>query len=637
MCGIAGVVAAPGTGGPWIRPAAARMGEALDHRGPDDSGVWTGAENELALAHARLAVLDRAGGAQPMGAHGCWVVFNGEIYNHHGLRTRLEGRGHRFRSRSDTEVLLRAYLEWGPGVVDRLDGMFAFGLWDASSRQLWLGRDRAGKKPLFYARTADAFWFASEIKALLAGGVPARPSAGALPLYLTYGYVPTPGTFYEGIRHIPPGTLAAVDVRPGAPALNYTERRYWQLRFQGEDMGRDEVVDGVRRRFQEAVERRLESDVPLGAFLSGGIDSTLVVGMMSRLTDRPVQTFSIGFDDDARFDETRYARLAAEAFGTEHTEFRIRGEPIELLDELVRAHDQPFGDSSAIPTHIVSRLTRSRVTVALTGDGGDELFAGYLRLYWGAAAERIPGWACRGAARAASFMPGSQDVRSLPNRARRFLGAAALPMEKRLLQWIGIFPGSLEGLVRPAVLAQADEDRRLEPFRTALERARGGSPLDRALQLNFDTYLLDDLLPKIDRCAMANSLELRSPFLDTALMSFAARIPDRYRAPRGSLKWALRRSFKDLLPAPILNRGKMGFGVPLGTWFRNGWRPVLEERVLGADSPLWDWMEPDPVRALVRDHLSGTVDHGHRLWSLLTLDRWLRLQSPSIERVETHV
>ncbi|MDH3223541.1 MAG: asparagine synthase (glutamine-hydrolyzing), partial [Gemmatimonadota bacterium] len=309
----------------------ARMARTLEHRGPDDLGVWVSGDNRVGLAHTRLSIIDRAGGPQPMEAEGCVLVFNGEIYNHGTLRGQLSDRGHAFVSRSDTEVLLRAYLEWGQGAVDRLDGMFAFGLWDSKREILVLGRDRAGKKPLFYGRAGGRLWFASEIKGLAAGGMPCRVSPGALPAYLTYGYVPNPATFYEGVRHLPPGTVARVDLRVGRPIRAPVERRYWQLEFRGEDMSRREVLEGIRSRFVAAVDRRMESDVPLGAFLSGGIDSTLVVGVMSRLVQRPVQTFSIGFADDPAYDETHYARLASQAFGTEHTEFRIRQEPIELV------------------------------------------------------------------------------------------------------------------------------------------------------------------------------------------------------------------------------------------------------------------------------------------------------------------
>lgn len=643
MCGIAGILTGS-EGGPARAPMAGsalrervtHMARALRHRGPDDVETWVDPSARLALGHTRLRVVDPHGGAQPMEASGCVLVFNGEIYNHRSLRGRLEDRGHRFRSRSDTEVILRAYLEWGHGAVDRLEGMFAFGLWDSHRRSLLLARDRAGQKPLFYGMDHDRLWFASEIKSLAAGGLVLRASHRRLSQYLTYGYVPTPHTFYDNVRHLPPGTLAVADLDREAGLRPPVERRYWQLEFRGEDLSREEVLDGVRSRFVAGVERRLEADVPLGAFLSGGIDSTLVVAVATRLLDRPLETFSIGFADDVAYDETGFARLAAGACGSRHTEFKIRDQPIALVDELVRLHDQPFGDSSAVPTYVVSRLTRERVTVALSGDGGDELFAGYLRLYWGARAESIPPWVLAGARGAVRLLPPGGGPRGLRSRAERFLRAADLPMDRRMLRWIGFFPDGPAQMLRPQIRSGLSEDERLHPFRVPLERASGGSALDQVLQLNFETYLLDDLLTKVDRCSMAHGLEVRSPFLDTALMSFAARIPDRYRAPGGRLKWALRTAFKDLLPDPILKRGKMGFGIPLDRWLREGWRPALEEGLLGTDSPVWDWLEPDPVRRLVRAHLSGREDHGHRLWALLTLERWMR-QSTVTQRVELHV
>ncbi|NNM34771.1 MAG: asparagine synthase (glutamine-hydrolyzing) [Gemmatimonadetes bacterium] len=642
MCGIAGVLTASRRG--WSGPSecrearerVTRMARAIRHRGPDDIGTWIDESGRVALGHTRLRVVDLDGGAQPMEAEGCVLVFNGEIYNHGSLRGQLEDRGHAFRSRSDTEVVLRSYLEWGQGAVDRFEGMFAFGLWDSERQALVLARDRAGQKPLFYGMGHGRLWFASEIKALVAGGLSPRLSPQRLPQYLTYGYVPTPYTFYDNVRHLPPGTVAVTGLGRDGGFQRPVERRYWQLRFHGEDLSRQEVLEGVRSRFVTAVERRLEADVPLGAFLSGGLDSTLVVAVAARLLDRPLETFSIGFADDAAYDETDFARLASGACGSRHTEFKIRDEPISLVDELVRLHDQPFGDSSAVPTYIVSRLTRDRVTVALSGDGGDELFAGYLRLFWGAQAESMPRWMLAGARSAIGMLPPSGGPRGLRARAERFLRAADLPMDRRVLRWIGFFTEGLNELVRPQIRSGLSEDELLHPFRVPLARAAGGTALDRILQLNFETYLVDDLLTKVDRCSMAHGLEVRSPFLDSALMSFAARIPDRYRAPRGRLKWALRHAFKDLLPDPILKRGKMGFGIPLDRWFREGWRPALEAGLMGTDSPLWDWLEPDPVRRLVQGHLSGRVDHGHRLWALLTLDRWMR-QSAVTQRVETHV
>ena len=642
MCGIAGYLRSPGrpTGEDWagrdLEARAEAMARALRHRGPDEVGTWADEQYGVAFGHSRLRVVDPQGGRQPMEAEGRVLVFNGEVYNHRSLRGQLEDRGHGFRSRSDTEVVLRAYLEWGHGAVDRLEGMFAFGLWDPVRRSLVLARDRAGQKPLFYGLDRGGLWFGSEIKALFAGGLSPRLSSARLPEYLTYGYVPTPRTFYDGVRHLPPGTVGVVDLADGQGLCAPVERRYWQIRFKGEDLSRQEVLDGVRSRFVAAVERRLEADVPLGAFLSGGIDSTLVVAVASRLLDRPLETFSIGFADDAAYDETRYARLAAAACGSKHTEFKIGEEPVALVDELVRLHDQPFGDSSAVPTYIVSRMTKERVTVALSGDGGDELFAGYLRLFWGARAETIPSWLIAGARRGLGFLPAGGGPRSLRARGERFLRAADLPMDQRMLRWIGLFTDGLGPMLRPNLRAGLSEDEVLHPFRVPLARAADGTALDRILQLNFETYLLDDLLPKVDRCSMAHGLEVRSPFLDTALMSFAGRIPDRYRAPGGRLKWVLRAAFKDLLPDPILKRGKMGFGIPLGRWLREGWRPAVEQGLLGTDSPLWNWLEPDPIRRLAQDHLSGQSDHGHRLWALLTLDRWMR-QSAVTQRAEIHV
>ncbi len=353
---------------------------------------------------------------------------------------------------------------------------------------------------------------------------------------------------------------------------------------------------------------------------------------MSRLASTPVRTFSIGFADDTRYDETSYARVAAEAFGTDHTEFRVEAGSVELLDELVAAYDQPFGDSSAIPTYVVSRLTRDAVTVALTGDGGDELFAGYLRLQWGAVAERLPRALTGLAGRMVRLMPHAADFRSLRRRAGRFLEAAALPTDERMLRWIGFFSAELDELLRPELKEGLTPDRLLSSFREPLGRSRGKSPLSRLLQLNFDTYLLDDLLVKSDRTSMACGLELRSPFLDTQLMEFAARLPDSYRVRRGRSKWILAQAFGDLLPPPILTRSKMGFGVPLAQWFRTSWRPLLEKELLGADSALWDWLEPDPVRTMARDHLNGRADHGHRLWALLTLDKWLRREGDQPSR-----
>jgi len=548
------------------------------------------------------------------------VVFNGEIYNFRELRAELERAGHRFRSRSDTEVIAHGYEEWGEGVCRRLDGMFAFALWDEALHRLLLARDRAGKKPLFVYEGEARILFASEIKAILA-----RPRVDdtldprAIPLYLAYGYVPTPGTFYRRIRKLPPATWMVLEADGSR-----REESFWHLDFSPVDIAPQEAVLRVRDVMRAAVERRLISDVPLGAFLSGGIDSTIIVGLMSELMDQPVRTFSIGMADDPTYDETEYARLASRRFGTEHTEFVVEAHQVELIDELVDGYDEPFGDSSGIPTHIVSRLTREHVTVALTGDGGDELFAGYARFQGAVLAERIPRWLVSAGDAVGRRLPHNPDFRSFSRRLSRFFAAAALPGEERTLRWIGFFADRLEEMLRPELRDILTREEITESFRAPIERNRHLSPLARTLALNFETYLLDDLLVKADRCSMAHGLELRSPFLDTGLMELAATLPDDLRIRRGRLKFLLRNAFQDLLPEPILKRGKMGFGIPIPTWFRTHWRPLVEERLLGSEARLWEWLQPEPVRRMAVAHFSGSADYGHQLWALLTLETWLR-------------
>jgi asparagine synthase (glutamine-hydrolysing) len=365
------------------------------------------------------------------------------------------------------------------------------------------------------------------------------------------------------------------------------------------------------------------ADVPLGAFLSGGIDSTLVVGLMRERVEGPLRTFSLGFADDPNYDETPFARMAAERFGTEHTEFTVEARAVELVDELVDAYDEPFGDSSAIPTHIVSGLTRAHVTVALTGDGGDEMFCGYPRLVGMEAAERVGVGAARVGHALARRLPHRSDFRHPLRRVQRFFAAAALPPEERMLRWIGYLP-EVERFLRPELRAGVDRAALTESFRAPWRRFAGESALARAMALTFETYLPDDLLVKADRCSMAHGLELRAPFLDTAVMTFAAGLPDRLRRRGRTLKWLLKHAFTDLLPPPIRTRAKWGFGVPLPLWFRTRWKPLFEGRVLAPDARLWRWLERAPVDALWNEHQAATADHGHALWALLTLETWLR-------------
>ncbi|HWE26743.1 MAG TPA: asparagine synthase (glutamine-hydrolyzing), partial [Polyangia bacterium] len=593
----------------------------LRHRGPDDARLVR--KGECVLGHTRLAILDLSpAAAQPMSSEDgqVTVVFNGEIYNHHELRAELRSLGHQFRSRSDTEVIVEGYRAWGDGVVRRLDGMFAIGIWDAPRRRLLLARDRAGKKPLYYTDRDGGFRFASEVKALIASGVSAAIDTAALPMLLAFGYTAAPRSMYKNISQLPPATMLTLTAgRP--PQLE----RYWRAPFASAPLAvsADQAVTDVRRLVERAVERRLEADVPLGAFLSGGIDSSIIVGVMARRLGRKVKTFSIGFAGDARYDETAYARIAARAFDTDHVEFTLEPSSFDLIERLVDLHDGPFGDSSAIPTSVVAQLTRRHVTVALTGDGGDELFCGYYRFLAAEAAERMPtpvrrigGWVAR-------HLPAGQGERGMVARGRRFLMATALEFPERLARLNSLFAFELDRMLTPELRAEIDASAPLAWTREIVAQSAGASTLARVLEHNFETYLPYDLLVKADRASMAHSLEVRSPFLDTELIEYAARLPDHLKRRGITTKWILKRAFADLLPPEILKRGKMGFGIPLGTWFRQDLRTYLQDQLCDG-AALYDYVDRRFVHALVDEHLGGRADHGHRLWLLLTLEVWLR-------------
>ena len=622
MCGICGYVSREGEA---TAEAVRAMAGTLAHRGPDGEGVHV--EGPVGLGHRRLSIIDLSEAAsEPMTNEdgSLWLTFNGEIYNFREIRRGLEAR-HRFRSRSDGEVILHLYEEKGCAAVADLDGMFAFALWDAKRRRLLLARDRAGKKPLFYHDGPRLFAFASETKALLAHpGVPHERDPDALPLFLTYGYVPTPGTVYRGIRALPPGHLMAV-TEAGAEA----PQRYWRARF---DSGGPAVATGVtdaeaeerfRTLLRQAVERRLVADVPLGAFLSGGLDSSTVVALMAETAGGRVKTFTIGFSGHTEYDERAHARVVAERFSTEHTEFVVEPKALDLVDRLVWHHDGPFGDSSAVPTYLLSELTRAKVTVALNGDGGDEVFAGYLRLYGGALSERVPRAAFRAAAGLLGLLPEPADRKHPLRFAKRFAEAGSLPLLERYLRWNAYFTADLPGLLRPELAAGLGRERLLESFRSSFA-AGSGSTLARLLQLNFETYLLDDLLVKMDRMSMAHGLEARSPFLDTAVVEFGASLPDRLRMRFGKGKILLRRAMRGILPESIMARGKMGFGAPLGAWFRSDLHGFVRERLLETTSPIYEYLRPEPVARLLARHGEARADLSAQIWALLTLESWLR-------------
>jgi asparagine synthase (glutamine-hydrolysing) len=611
VCGIAGVLAADGR---EVDPARldAAVG-SLRHRGPDGCAVWR--EPGAGLGHTRLAIIDIEGGAQPMHSpDGRYVVvFNGEIYNHRDLRRELEAQGYAFRTRSDTEVLLHLYDRDGADFVPRLRGMFAFVVYDRRERRALLARDRFGKKPICYSVRDGALAFASTTDALveLLG---TRPSVdvAAIAEYLTLQYTFAPHSVYEGVRKIPQGCLA--EWRDGAIEV----RRYWRPPARApERIERAEAAERVRASIAEAVRMRLESDVPLGAFLSGGLDSSIVVAEMAAAGPRP-RTFSVGFANPA-FDETEYARLVARRFDTDHTELEPDADVPRLFGDLVRFYDEPFADSSALATLAVAEAAAGHVTVVLTGDGGDELFAGYERYRVFRAIEGVR----RAIGPLAS--PAALALRTAGRltRRERIVGGAAFLRDP----WPGyrdrlyhFHPDELPALMRPDVLEASDP--RATPERLdALWRESGRTAADLPW-IDQQTYLPGDLLAKMDRATMAHGLEARSPFLDIALAASVSVLPDDCLFGPAGGKAILREAYADVLPQRTLTRRKMGFGVPLSDWLRTDLRPMLSDLVLPERGPLSPWLDPLAVRTLVTAFLEGDDGLRWKTWNLLALAGW---------------
>jgi asparagine synthase (glutamine-hydrolysing) len=628
MCGIAGIVDL--TGRAVARHALERLCARLAHRGPDEEGFAL--LGVAGLGHRRLSIIDLSSGQQPMANEDgtVQVIFNGEIYNFQELRERLEGKGHRFATHSDTEVIVHAYEEYGPACVEHFRGMFAFGLWDGRRRTLLLARDRVGKKPLFYARAGGQLVFASELQALLEHpDVSRTPDPAAIDEYLTYGYIPAPRTAYRGVHKLPPAHYLACTLRDGADEVRL--ERYWRLSYGPKStLTEDEAAQGLLEVLTEAVRLRLIADVPLGALLSGGVDSSLVVALMSRLSSGPVRTFSIGFDE-REFDELPYARAVARQYGTEHHELTVRPEALEVLPTLVRHYGEPFADSSAVPSYYVARQARAHVKVALNGDGGDESFAGYERYLGSALADRfrwVPGLVRKGLSGLAGLLiPDWLPRRSRLRQARRFLEAVGRPTAQRYLGWVSYFsPAQKASLYTPGLRAQLGgqdgEGWFLAEFEA--ERKEGGDGLDTLLGLDVRSYLPYDLLVKMDIATMANSLEARSPLLDHKVMEFAARLPSSCKIKRTALKYLLKKVAGGLLPAENLHRRKMGFGVPVGTWMRSELRPLLEDTLLSSAARTRDYIRPEPLRQMFEEHVSGRRDHAYQLWALLWLELWHR-------------
>ena len=622
MCGIAGIVSLD-------RPVDAailtRMTNALVHRGPDDEGAWitppTGGAPAVGLGFRRLSIIDLAGGHQPMSNEDgtLWVIFNGEIYNFKELRSDLEVRGHRFRTRSDTEVLVHLYQEYGSACVERLNGMFAFAIWDVLRQRLFVGRDRMGKKPLYYVDTGKTFLFASELKALMQHPeCPRGLNPAALRRYLAYEYVPAPHCILAGVRKL-----------PAAHVLTWEQgriqvSRYWDLQFPEHRSRRPvaEYAEELRTRLGAAVERRLVSDVPLGVFLSGGIDSSSVVALMAERVDpAEIRTFSIGFEDPS-FDESSWARTVANFYGTRHHEEVLKPQTlVDILPRVAAFLDEPFADASIIPTYLLSRFTRQHVTVALGGDGGDELLAGYPTFAADRAARfyRIPRLLHdRFVVPLAGRMPVSTDNFSFDFKVKRFLRGAPYDAGIRNQVWLGAFGPDEQGdLLRDHAVDDPYADV------AAAERdCTSRDPLERLIYLYCRFYLQDDILTKVDRASMACSLEVRAPFLDHTLVEYIATIPPDLKLRGFNGKYILKRAMADRLPPGIARRSKKGFGIPVAKWFRGELRSLVHETLSPARLRQQGIFHPETVQRLLLEHDRGSHDHRKQLWTLFMFQLW---------------
>jgi len=622
MCGICGTLRADQA--PVDRGLLEKMNAAIIHRGPDGEGFYFGPG--VGLAMRRLAIIDLKTGDQPIPNEDetVWIVFNGEIFNFPTLRGQLIQDGHRFRTQTDTECILHLYEEYGDECLQYLRGQFAFAVWDQPRKRLLIARDRFGQKPLYYTFQNKQLFFSSELTSLLES-LPSHPEIdlSAIDLYLSLQYIPEPMTPYKGILKLPAAHKlvyegGSIHIEP-----------YWELHFEPKHRkSEDELVCELRSLLSDAVRCRMISDVPLGAHLSGGIDSSIVVALMAEASDLPIRTFSIGFEETA-FSELPYARAVADRYRTDHREFTLTfGDIPDTLEKLVQHFGEPFADPSAIPMFYLSRLTREYVTVALNGDGGDEAFAGYQR-YW------LDTWANRYARLPKAITHGMvpQLVRWLPDRIDRPVGGNIINGFKRLeqltqvdfrasiLRWGSFFsPDWKKRLWREPLMDQA------EPILINLfERAHARSYLDRTLSTDIQSYLAGDLLVKADRMTMANSLEGRSPFLDHHLAEWAARLPENMKVKGQTGKYLLRKAFSAELPPSVSERGKQGFGIPVGTWFRGPLATWAEEILLGDNTTLNTWFNPSTLRLILDEHRIGRENHGKRIYALVMLGLWARM------------
>ncbi len=636
MCGIAGGVWPANTNGISL-DMLQRMTDAIAHRGPDDQGHWIAPAVErkhivgkaptpgVALGFRRLSIIDLSTGHQPLGNEdgSIQIVFNGEVYNYVELRHRLEGSGHRFQTKTDTETIVHLYEDLGVECFEHLNGMFALAIWDAPRERLILARDRMGKKPLYYTVHQGILYFASELKGLMqVPQIPRDIDPGAIDLYLTYQYIPHPHSIYRGIAKLPPGHYAVFENG------QITVEPYWKMDWSQETpTTRERASEQLRHLLADSVRIRLRSDVPLGAFLSGGIDSSLIVAIAQQQLETKIRTFSIGFSE-ADFDETHFAQMVSDHVGTQHERFEVTPDALGILDRLVYHYDEPFSDSSAVPTWYLAEMTRREVTVALSGDGGDELFAGYDRYRALQLSQQLQRWLPVSWLNQSWWikrLPDSNGRRSFLRRVRRFTEALGQPPIDRYMNWIQIFGEAQRLDLYQESFVEQLPDRNPNYFmRNAWRNAGNRDVVQCATSADLQTYMPCDLMTKVDIASMAHSLEARQPMLDYRLIEWAAALPSHLKMRGGRGKRLLVDTYYDLLPRAIWNRSKMGFGVPIAKWFRTSLRDRTYDALLGTDARCHAYFRTEAIERLVNEHMSGQSNQAYRLWNLLFLELWLR-------------
>ncbi len=632
MCGICGKVSLNSR---IDESLIRRMCSVLTHRGPDDVGVFIQQKAErighsvnVGLGHRRLSIIDLSeAGHQPMSNENenVWIVLNGEIYNFLEIREILEKKGHRFKSKTDTEVVLHLYEEKGEECVKDLRGMFSFAIWDNKKEILFVARDRIGKKPFYYYYKNQTLLFGSEIKAILEDSeVSIEVNRPAITDYLSYGYTPTPETMFKNIMKLPPAHFMIYEKG------NIRLERYWELDFSKKiKLSEEDYCHKTMELLEEATKIRLISDVPLGAFLSGGIDSSAIVYMMSKLSSKPVKTFSIGFDEES-YSELKYAKIIAERFKTEHHEYIVKPNAIEILPKLVWYYNEPYADSSALPSYYVAQMTRQEVTVALNGDGGDEDFGGYERFMAARYAELINKAPIPFKKKIVDSIikriPESLEFKDFNTRLRRFLVMSSKPYRERHYNWVTIFRDSeKEDLFSGAFAKEIAGRNSFSYLYKAFNECGSKDIVDLVMSTDIKTNLPDDLLVKMDIATMANSLEGRSPFLDHKMMEFCASMPSNMKIRGTRLKYIIKKALTEVLPIEILSRGKMGFGVPLDNWFRSELKDYSHEILMSDKCINRGYFKKESIKGILDEHTACKANHSARIWSLLNLELWHKI------------